>query len=1221
MIPRDTIQALAAVTDEGLFELVATAVLREADPLCVGLSHPGVNAEGMTRKAPLDGIGFVRGANPPHLVAVHHTTTKIAGLKKKWLHDPAKVKRRKSSQGHVAPAGDVIKTAEFVVKERIRTPNLLATLILTTNEEPGDQLVLDVKAAGAAQNIEVDVWSRSRIAHILDNHPTGQWIRRELLGIEQQRLSKELLAELSRRSLELTPLHDDPRAWVTRAADRTIARPRRLATFLVAESGRGKSVVCHRALRTHVEAGGYGLVLPHEFVDRSITFDQAVTDTVRQLHQALAPGQSPLGFCSPDHPLLVIVEDINRSVQPQRLVEKLASWAMKPGEGKAVSTGPWRLICPIWPHVLGSIEEQARRVLEPMITFLEPLTPEEGRNSVISRVALAGHFMSEATAEKISSALGHDPLLIALHEFNVAPDPDRVLERFIESALMGAQAATGEVTTDLRAALMNLAAQMLFRRRLELSWREVTNWDLPQCVLDRLKQLALGERLLRLSGPSTDLRLSFRHDRVREWLLIEAAAEMDSKGALADELIGEPFFAEIVGAVAVRRGAPAALLDRLRRFNPLALFHALRRAPAGGTTERDRIVQTIVDWLAEPANRGAAHASLRWEALATLEETDDAEVPRIVRLFPDNIPHGQLARLRNGDLRGGIEACVNLELGLRAPLRDRQIAHAKLHFGTRLVREIDETLRRPDLPPVARSGLLHLAGHFADTSLAASVSECWHADKSRVDRLPEYLWAFARCCNDLTAASYLDPVCAAWAALPNIPEKTGHPSPRNELAADAVKWAFEQALPINALNYFVARARQEDLAWPITYMLHGVDHPVAVAFIAEAVAESLRRSDDGPAVFLSTVTDHWRRVQDGGRMMSSVSRNLLLRLWQDAGNDRPMRVGAFAIWAATQEHDDVAILRSAEEDVDLRDQILAMRLARGDNHAIRGLLHELRNREHGSRWWFYARHVWCAELTAALDEALTWRGCQASRTWNDNFHQDGNTSEMIIRLPVAEAERLLLKHWGHLRFSSRFVQAALYVTTPELCRLAAISVSETPAPAKIFASLSHTYGIRIYGHPGVTREAQVLALEPFLHLIDDRNVASLAIACNEAGWFDIRRRLLDARLTSRYNRLIPKVDAEVFDELATENRIFLTGHRIDEALKTGVTWREYLDALEAWLDERKTMGALRLVARALMHKGSRADLRVLRVYPGINSVAAAALITSTSFTVRRRTLE
>src|SRR5438270_13594405 len=103
------------MTDEGLFERVAMAVLRIAEPLCTTLSHPGVNAEGKTRKSPLDGIGFVRGADPPHLVAVHHTTTAADGLEKKWLHDPATVRPRKPGRKPTAPAGDLSKPAEIVV--------------------------------------------------------------------------------------------------------------------------------------------------------------------------------------------------------------------------------------------------------------------------------------------------------------------------------------------------------------------------------------------------------------------------------------------------------------------------------------------------------------------------------------------------------------------------------------------------------------------------------------------------------------------------------------------------------------------------------------------------------------------------------------------------------------------------------------------------------------------------------------------------------------------------------------------------------------------------------------------------------------------------------------------------------------------------------------------------------------------------------------------------
>ncbi|HEX9867197.1 MAG TPA: hypothetical protein VGC99_01160, partial [Candidatus Tectomicrobia bacterium] len=87
MSAEKTVQALAAITDEGLFERLAMAILREANPTYRSLVHPGMNV-GKTVKSPLDGICFVQGADPPHMIAVHHTITARSDLEKKWLHDP-----------------------------------------------------------------------------------------------------------------------------------------------------------------------------------------------------------------------------------------------------------------------------------------------------------------------------------------------------------------------------------------------------------------------------------------------------------------------------------------------------------------------------------------------------------------------------------------------------------------------------------------------------------------------------------------------------------------------------------------------------------------------------------------------------------------------------------------------------------------------------------------------------------------------------------------------------------------------------------------------------------------------------------------------------------------------------------------------------------------------------------------------------------------------------
>ena len=104
----ETARRLAAVTDQGMFERLATAVLREADSKYQLLVHPGVNVDGKTVKAPVDGIMFVPGAIPPHMIAVHHTTCKRDDLEKKWLHDPATVKPREGKKP-TAPPGDLVR--------------------------------------------------------------------------------------------------------------------------------------------------------------------------------------------------------------------------------------------------------------------------------------------------------------------------------------------------------------------------------------------------------------------------------------------------------------------------------------------------------------------------------------------------------------------------------------------------------------------------------------------------------------------------------------------------------------------------------------------------------------------------------------------------------------------------------------------------------------------------------------------------------------------------------------------------------------------------------------------------------------------------------------------------------------------------------------------------------------------------------------------------------
>ena len=125
----DTRRRLDQITDAGLFERLATGVLRELDPRCRRLAETGVNAEGKTVQSPSDAIGYISGDGQLRMVTVHHTTCRRKDLRSKWLADLEKTRR------------------EFR-KQKNRIPELRATMILTTNREPPEQLVHDFPATG-----------------------------------------------------------------------------------------------------------------------------------------------------------------------------------------------------------------------------------------------------------------------------------------------------------------------------------------------------------------------------------------------------------------------------------------------------------------------------------------------------------------------------------------------------------------------------------------------------------------------------------------------------------------------------------------------------------------------------------------------------------------------------------------------------------------------------------------------------------------------------------------------------------------------------------------------------------------------------------------------------------------------------------------------------------------------------------------------------------------
>jgi hypothetical protein len=1196
----ETIRALAEITDAGLFERLATAVLRQAQPALYGnLSHPGMTSTGKTRRSPVDGIAFVMRASPPHMVATHHTSGPAEHLRKKWLNEPTRVKKRGPKP--TAPAGDIIKTIAIVEKERKRTPTLRTTLALTTNQEPSEELIRDVESAANQHGITIDVWPGSRIAHYLDNTPDGQWFRYKYLGITQERISSDLLGALSRASLEAFTLMAPPDSLIERELNQVLEErsPRPLA-LLVGESGFGKTIACYRFLKNHIEKNCYGLVITHETLAAHATLDLAVDAELRKFHPSLEQhvGEKARALCSPDRPLLLIVEDVNKSDRPALMLERLMGWASRPTTG-SVERVNWRVICPVWPNTVATASKQAKKRVDTLSVSVSRFSKSESRVAVKQRARLTRVTISNLEASRIAESLGNDPLLIGLYDFGGDRDPMKVIGAFVTDSLQRLSRSAGSLTlTEYQQAFQRVSEEMLVRRKIDPTWGNILEWlKGERDHLRALREIVRHGEIIRLGESGRVERLYFRHDRVQAWLLSETVDELMRNGQLQEGTSAEPFFAEVLGNALAYPNTPEAMVERLRRQNPLTLFYALKLFGEPKTHLHHEILKAVYAWLSEESTHERSSRSLRLAALQVLAETESSHVIPITDQFRDDAWSLVRARFRNGDVAAGIQLCLRVFPGMNAPWRDREIEHAKSSFGNTLTNELGSVLREPELAEGKRAGALGLAGYLAEPNLKGAIRRCWINDPARSKHLEEYLWAAAQCGGD-DPSSLLRTICATWAKLPDEPPKSGLSSPRQRVGEDHLSWAFNEVLPQTSARYFVNRARRKDLRWPITLMLRGVNQPEGVEFIARVFA-SHGGSGGGFWPFPGTVHRDWeRRQSELGKPMSVASRQRLLEVWKNEAHDRHLRRSAFQLWSATVEERDVALLRGIVNPGPLSDEILWAKMKRGDPTATPAFIDKLRG-DHADYWWQLGRYTWSDALTTALGDELQRRADTVKREWDKNYRTDWIVSELVTtQLGSVTAEELLQEHWEHLHFSQYFILAALLVATPVTCALVAQAMHSCPDSRAMFEFAQiHFQPISSDG-PGLERIEQAEAFRPYLDCLEPFAIFNLWETCNKLGWFTFRRQHLDARLDERFRERTMLDQSKFFDNLDDgigRGGVDWADFMIDRYLQQTDRVEDIFELLEKWLKERRTIQAFDFVSAVLRNAGRRSHLQLLSI--------------------------
>ena len=856
-------------------------------------------------------------------------------------------------------------------------------------------------------------------------------------------------------------------------------------------------------------------------------------------------------------------------------------------------------------------------------------TTEEGTAAVQRRCEHAGIPITRLNAEALAAALGHDPLLIALHDPAATLGSDHVVKTFIENSLGRLSESRGEFTAgEYRHRLRHFVATMLKRRCFDPTMTDVVAWFSDESETTRsLRHIVLFGEIIRAIGPVSDERLLFRHDRVRDWLCADAAADFMRRDVMPETVLTDPYFAEIIGAALVQRDIPIETVGQTRSANPLALFCAMRIFGEPSNFLHNTVLKEAEVWLDDEAAHGPQNNYLRWTARRVLSEIDAPYVTSLVQRFRNeqNDWWGLRARFRNGDFMAGIKLCFENGPGITVVGHLELIDHVQRCRGASLVRTLDELLRHDQLTPAGRSGALRLAGHLGDPTLAGAIEMSWLADTGRDERLADYLWAGGQCCTD-DAARLLAPICDSWAELPDEAEGEHSVSPRNSLAAHKIRWAFRYRLPESAVRYFIERGKSPELQWPITFMLHSIDHPDAVEFVARELAaiDDHLEGAESFSHFALIARDEWeRRQEETGRAMSNASRNRLHELWTSRQNGKHLRSRAFQLWCSTTVEGDIPVLQTIPGGDDLENAALFQRLRRGDNEAITGLVEKLRQNK-GGYWWQAGRYIWSDELTESLDKTLGQRGDRVERAWdiNDDDSPDWILSEHLMKLPTRTAEELLIKHWSHLRFSYDYVHAALHAATPRLKEVAAQTIAECPSVKSMFKSVTMNFGIGAKGRPGITRTAQIEALLPYFEHLDDHEVQKLWEVCNNNGWFKFRRRHLDSRVkpNSVYTYVDDNWATAGLDDMFAKGHLFWVEHWTERFLKTDVSVDHMMEVVRTWLSGQTDIGALKMAADIVIHAGQRCHIGILSSH-NIEAVdRIAPIIANSCFALNRRSL-
>ena len=1246
----NTAEKLEAMTDESSFERLTTSVLRKAGRNYSGLLHHGVNSKGRTRKSWLDIYGVVLGSNPVHFLLGEHTTTsKFKSLEDKWLYDPSKVKRSNFAQKR---EGDLLKICQKIEQLRKRYPEAKFTIILTTNlrltttrdsEDLSKDLIDRVFTMASEFGVspsDIDIWEQSRIADFLDSTSEGQWLRKEHLHLEAEMLSEKLLRDLCYKSLEQYQKQflTSPDRWVSRHIDQQVEKAVEnqncSISLLIGNSGSGKSAAAYQVAKKHLEGGGYSLWLSENVLGSSDSLENALDKALHDLYPSLMSdaGNAALKLLKDGKRLLLIADDVNRTNSPANLLQKLINWSKPfPSQDSNTKTIPSKqlLICPVWSDIVRKINPKIDEITWISSVFVGTMSAEEGLEAV--KDALLRNRIELTNAEIITLAenLGNDPILIGLFD-DLLPKIEygklsQVAENAIDSFISEViENVVGDLLPiEYRSALLYLTTQMLLQRRFNPKWSDIKNWlnNSPE-ELQALRTLVNNKKLCRLEGE----KLVFRHDRIREFLLVESMGQLLNENATETlDIVWEPYYAEVISQAIIQYPQSEEFLQELCAQLPLALVEALNYS---NTSENYlKIVDIVENWLCRNIENDAIPESLINAVYTSLMKVGSPSILKITETLPYNRAT-LLARLRNGCTKSGIRYLAHSNINFFVPLvqdsvYEEILSYANFYHKATLLTDLQQVLKSASIKDIKRDGALTLAGFLKSIELEKDIITCWQLSEDKSFTLRSALWAATQCFRD-KYLYLLEPLFAYWSELPDEPNEK-HKYARNWFADGEIsQLILSHQLRFSVIKYFLSQSKKyKSLSLIIMKILSRVDDADLLEYIVRENSNPQKNNlkinhlTNSPSAFSKV----WTSIRFWHFKLSKSSIDRLKELWQNDVNNETTREKAALLWFESVSYEQIDDLKKIKADSPYFYSTLLKRIKLGDRSVIEdaySLLLDDLNLLHQSHY------IWCEQLMTIFEKHLqALKNIIPKDFSGSRDDREGILSELLTLVPINDAELILERHWSYIGYSPRFIQAAIYLATPKCLALADSRIRQCSNHTLIFKYLVSSFYIDGRQH---LRLNHLERLIPYLDCLEESELWLLETICQKFKAFEWGKQHLKNRHSKKGLEEYYPSDNQLLQELDNlsnhEHGVYQVLSWTKRLEERHTTHQEALTLLESWLASNPIMKNYRIVCECLKLIGARPNLSLLGKYEIVGSPTEVKQIKmDTQFAVYRRTLE